>query len=75
MFPACVPLTAAVSVAVTYKFLGSHLELGAHQSVLALVFLHSFPIPILLAEVHSLSTSVSVSRHGGYGTLKQLSGW
>ena len=31
-----------------------------------------FPIPILLAEVYSLSTPVSESRHGGYGTLKQL---
>ena len=36
------------------------------------VFLHSFPIPILLAEVHSLSTPISESRHGGYGTLEQL---
>ena len=45
---------------------------GARQCVLALVFLHSFPIPILLAEVHSLSTHVSESRHGGYSTLQQL---
>ena len=54
------------------KSLGSHLELGARHCVLALVFFHSFPILILLAEVHSLSTPVSESRQGGYGTLQQL---
>ena len=31
-----------------------------------------FSIPILLAKVHSLSTPISESRHGGYCTLQQL---
>ena len=53
--------------------LGSHLELGARQCVLAFVSLDSFPIPILLAVVHSLSTPVSESRHRGcFGTKTEL---
>ena len=33
-------------------------------------FLHSSFIPIVMAEVHDLSTPVLGSIHGGYGTVR-----